>query len=103
MYAPDGEVVLALRILRTFNFSHHVLTTFVKEAVVPLLSSDSDELREVCALIVSDNQYPFLRHCLIVVTRLQRWLVRTQSSRNHPSSCPASTRYRFCAHPATLC
>ena len=59
MYAPDGEVVLALRILRTFNFSHHVLTTFVKEAVVPLLSSDSDELREVCALICAMQSVSF--------------------------------------------
>ena len=47
MYASEEELVLALRILRSFTFSHHVLGTFVHEAVVPLLASESEQLREV--------------------------------------------------------
>ena len=47
MYASDDEVVLALRILRSFTFSHYILTGFVLEAVVPLLNSESELLREV--------------------------------------------------------
>eukprot|EP00048_Salpingoeca_helianthica_P003613 m.68925 g.68925 ORF g.68925 m.68925 type:complete len:2501 (+) comp12804_c0_seq1:29-7531(+) len=52
----DAEILLALRILSTFKFTHNVLTVFARDAVLPNFTSENDEIRvqaaETCACIV---------------------------------------------------
>lgn len=67
----DAEVLLALRILSTFTFTHNVLTMFARDAVVPNLSHDNDAIRlqaaQTCAQIVLPVQSLMSRvDCLLV-------------------------------------